>query len=91
MTDGEGSAREGPGAAGTSDAGGPEPAIPADPAAKRPMIERLGLASIALVLALMFGGVSFAAWTGGELFLAVMAAVGALMTAWAGAITLTRG
>jgi hypothetical protein len=55
------------------------------------MVERIGLASIALVLAIMFGGVSIAAWTGGELFLAIMAGIGALMTAWAGAITLFRG
>ena len=78
MTGGEGS----PGA--SSGTGGE------DPAAKRPIIERLGLAAIALVLAILFGGVALASWFGGELFLAVMAAIGALMTAWAGAITLTR-
>ena len=62
-----------------------------DAASRRPLIERLGLAAIATVLALFFGGVGLAAWYGGEVFLAVMAGLGALMTAWAGAITLTRG
>ena len=65
--------------------------VSAEPASRRPLIERLGLAAIATVLAILFGGVGLAAWFGGELFLAVMAGVGALMTAWAGAITLTRG
>lgn len=59
--------------------------------ARRPLVERIGLAAIALVLALMFGGVAAAAWWGGEPFLSVMAGIGALMTGWAGAITLTRG
>ena len=31
------------------------------------MIERLGLAAIALVLGLLFGGVAAASWVGGEL------------------------
>jgi len=57
---------------------------------RRPLVERLGLAFIAVVLAVMFGGVAVAAWVGGELFLAVMAGIGALMTAWAGTITLFR-
>jgi hypothetical protein len=61
------------------------------PGPKRPLIERLGLAAIAAVLAITFGGVSVAAWAGGEVFLAAMAGIGALMTAWAGAITLARG
>jgi hypothetical protein len=79
MTDGEGSQ---PGASEASHD---------EPGQKRPLIERIGLSAIALVLALMFGGISLAAWTGGEVFLAAMAGIGALMTAWAGAITLTRG
>ncbi len=61
------------------------------PRAPRPWIERLGLALIASVLALMFGGVAVAAWTGGEPFLAVMGALGCLMTVWVGGITLFRG
>lgn len=55
------------------------------------MIERIGLAAIAAVLALLFGGVAVAAWFGGELFLAVMGAIGCLMTAWVGGLTLFRG
>ncbi len=69
------------------------PILPASAEASgpRPMIERLGMASIALVLAVLFGTVAAASWVGGELFLAVMAAIGALMTAWAGLNTITRG
>ena len=65
-----------------------ESAVPREP---RPMIERLGLAAIAALLAVLFGGVSVASWNGGELFLAVMAGVGCLMTLWVGALTLLRG
>jgi hypothetical protein len=57
----------------------------------RPLIERIGLAAIAAVLAVAFGGVAVAAWVGGEGFLAVMGAVGCLMTAWVGGLTLFRG
>ncbi|MEP6638484.1 MAG: hypothetical protein ABJC39_03975 [Chloroflexota bacterium] len=55
------------------------------------MIERIGLAAVALVLAVLFGSVAVASWFGGELFLAVMGAVGCLMTVWVGAVTLIRG
>lgn len=61
------------------------------PREPRPVIERVGLAAIALVLAILFGGVAAASWVGGELFLAVMAGIGSLMTAWVGALTLIRG
>ena len=57
----------------------------------RPLIERLGLAAIATVLALMFGGVAASAWVGGEPFLAVMGAIGCLMTVWVGGMTRFRG
>ena len=57
----------------------------------RPLIERIGLALIALVMAAAFGGVAVAAWIGGEVFLAVMGAVGCLMTAWVGGMTVLRG
>jgi hypothetical protein len=69
----------------------PTTGVPADPRERRPMIERLGLAGIALVLAALFGGVAAASWVGGEPFLAVMAAIGSLMTLWVGAMTLVRG
>ena len=57
----------------------------------RPMIERIGLALVAAVLSILFGGVAVAAWIGGEVFLAVMGGVGCLMTLWVGALTLVRG
>jgi hypothetical protein len=53
-------------------------------------VERVGLAAIAAVLAAVFGFVALAAWTSGELFLAVMAGIGALMTVWAAASTVRR-
>lgn len=57
----------------------------------RPWVERIGLAAVAAILAALFGGVAAAAWLGGELFLAIMGAIGCLMTAWVGALTLFRG
>jgi len=57
----------------------------------RPIIERLGLTAVALVLAILFGGVAAASWIGGEPFLAVMAGVGCAMTVWVGVVTLIRG
>ena len=70
----------------------PPPAAPPEPPREpRPIIERIGLAAVALVLAVLFGGVAAASWVGGELFLAVMGAVGCLMTLWVGALTLIRG
>lgn len=69
-----------------------DPPSPDDaPSPRRPLIERIGMAAIAAVLALLFGGVAVAAWFGGEPFLAVMGAIGCLMTAWVGGITLFRG
>jgi hypothetical protein len=68
-----------------------EPARASEPREPRPMIERIGLAFIALVLAALFGVVSAASWVGGELFLAAMAGIGCLMTVWVGAVTLVRG
>jgi hypothetical protein len=61
------------------------------PRAKRPILERLGLALIALVLAALFGGMALAALIGGEPFLAVMAGIGCAMTVWVGGLTLIRG
>ena len=61
------------------------------PREPRPLIERIGMAAVALVLAILFGGVAAASWVGGELFLAVMGGVGCLMTLWVGALTLIRG
>ncbi|HEY2888623.1 MAG TPA: hypothetical protein VGJ17_08415 [Candidatus Limnocylindrales bacterium] len=57
----------------------------------RPLVERLGLAAVAVVMAVVFGGLALAAWIGGEVFLAVMAGIGALMTVWAAVANLRRG
>ncbi|HEX8938911.1 MAG TPA: hypothetical protein VF763_02010 [Candidatus Limnocylindrales bacterium] len=57
----------------------------------RPWLERLGLAAIALVMTVLFALVAIAGWAGGEVFLAVMGALGAVMTGWVGALTLLRG
>jgi hypothetical protein len=65
-----------------SDAGAPE---------GRPFIERLGLAAIAAVLALLFGFVAVVSWAGGEAFLAFMGALGAGVTVWLAVRTLLRG
>jgi high-affinity Fe2+/Pb2+ permease len=61
------------------------------PRQPRPLIERIGLAVIAGVLAALFAGVAVAAWVGGEVFLAAMGATGCLMTDWVGGLTLFRG
>ena len=58
---------------------------------RRPLVERMGMAAVAGVLAVLFGGVAYAAWIGGEPFLAVMGGIGCLMTAWVGGLTLFRG
>jgi hypothetical protein len=58
---------------------------------RRPLVERIGLAAIALVLAGLFGFVAVAAFGGGEPFLGVMGTVGCLMTLWVGTLTLLRG
>jgi hypothetical protein len=58
---------------------------------RRPILERIGLAAVALVMAALFGGVAVAAWFGGEIFLAAMAFVGCMMTLVVGGSTLFRG
>jgi len=70
---------------------GRDPGAPDAPRGPRPWIERLGLAAIAAVLAALFGTVAVSAWIGGEVFLAAMGAIGCLMTAWVGGLTLFRG
>jgi len=44
-----------------------------------------------MVLAALFGAVALVSWSGGEVFLAAMGAVGCLMTLWVGGLTLFRG
>jgi hypothetical protein len=64
---------------------------PVEPAAPRPLLERIGLALVALLFGALFGGVAVAAWSGGEVFLAAMGAIGCLMTLWVGVLTMVRG
>jgi len=63
-------------------------AVPREP---RPLIERIGLALIAVVIIAVFGAIAAASFTSGDPFLALMAGIGALMTAWACGLTLLRG
>jgi len=58
---------------------------------RRPLVERVGLALIAILMAVLFAGVGLAAWVNGEPFLAVMAALGGLMTLWAAGTSVPRG
>ena len=69
----------------------PEGALETAPLEPRPWIERSGLAFIAAILVVVFGVIAAASFASGELFLALMAGLGALMTAWAGGRTLLRG
>lgn len=55
------------------------------------MLERLGLAAVAVVMAVLFGIVAVAAFAGGEYFLAAMGFVGCMMTLAVGGSTLLRG
>jgi hypothetical protein len=62
-----------------------------DDAAPRPLVERLGLGAIALVMSGLFGTLGFAAFASGEVFVGVMAGIGALMTLGAAISSLRRG
>jgi len=68
----------------TSNGSGPDPA-------PRPLVERIGLALVALVLAALFAVVAVASFVGGEPFLGVMGVIGCVMVLWVGALTLIRG
>ena len=76
------------------------PAVPAatvdpgpapDALGSRPLIERLGLAVIALALGALFAVVGIASFVSGEPFLGVMGLIGCLMVLWVGGLTLFRG
>ena len=58
---------------------------------RRPALERIGLAAVAIVMACLFGAVAVAAFVGGEYFLAAMGFVGCMMTLVVGGTTLLRG
>ena len=73
----------------------PQPTPPESPESPeahepRPVIERIGLAAVAFAVAAMFGGIGYAAWLGGELFLAAIGAISCVMTVWVGLLTLVR-
>lgn len=70
---------------------GDRPATPVEAAEVRPLIERVGLGLIAIVVVAVFAAIAWAALAGGEVFLGVMAATGALMTVWAAVTSLRRG
>jgi hypothetical protein len=76
---------------GPADAGAPKDPSNEPPRERRPWIERVGLAAIAIVLGGLFLVMAVAAWSGGEVFLATMGAIGAFMTFWVGALTVVRG
>jgi hypothetical protein len=65
------------------------PATP--PPSRRPLVERVGMFLIAAALATLFVAVGAISFVSGEPFLGVMASIGAVMTAWAGLLTLLRG
>ena len=74
----------------------PRPAAPPDPERPvdrrpRPLIERIGLAAIALVMAALFAAVGVFSFVGGEPFLGGMGGIGCLMVLWVGTLTLLRG
>jgi hypothetical protein len=66
-----------------------DPDVP--PAKPRPMLERIGMAIIALVLGALFALVGVASFLGGEPFLGVMGLIGTLMVLWVGGLTLFKG
>jgi hypothetical protein len=73
-------------------AGGPPGAsAPAPDRRPRPVVERVGMAAIALVMAVLFALVGVAAFIGGEPFLGVMGVCGCLMVLWVGGISALRG
>jgi hypothetical protein len=83
-----------PGDAGEPIARAAEPPTHDESAAereRRPALERIGLAGIAVVMAILFGTVGVAAVLGGEYILGAMGFVGCMMTLVVGGITLLRG
>jgi hypothetical protein len=83
-----GAGREADGSDGRSRGPGGEGGAPPEP---RPLVERIGLAAVAVVLALLFAFVAVVSWFGGEVFLAFMGALGAGVTVWLAVRTLLRG
>ena len=57
----------------------------------RSRLSRVLLLALALLFALFFTSLAAAAFTQGQLFLAVMSAIGGLMTVWVGGLSARRG
>ena len=70
---------------------GPADPDDAGPAERRPWLERIGLAAIALVLGALLILMAAVSWVGGEWILAAMSASGAVLTIGVGLATLVRG
>jgi hypothetical protein len=68
--------------------GGVTPTPPPEP---RPWLERIGLASIALVMGGLLTVMAIVSWAGGEWILAAMSASGAMLTVVVAIATLVRG
>jgi hypothetical protein len=66
-----------------------EPPPPAP--VRRPWLERIGLAAIAIVMGALLTVMGIVAWAGGEWILAAMSASGAVLTVGVGLATLIRG
>jgi len=62
-----------------------------EPPERRPWLERIGLATIAIVMGAMLTIMGIVAWAGGEWILAAMSASGAVLTIGVGLVTLVRG
>jgi hypothetical protein len=58
---------------------------------RRPWLERIGLAAIALVMGSLLTVMGIVAWAGGEWILAAMSASGAVLTVGVAVMTLVRG
>jgi hypothetical protein len=71
--------------------GSTDPGSSDEPRERRPALERIGMAAVAVVMGLLFGVVAVAAFAGGEYFLAAMGFIGCMMTLAVGGITLLRG
>ena len=66
-------------------------ATPPQAPERRPWLERIGLAAIALVMGALLTVMGIVAWAGGEWILAAMSASGAVLTIGVGLVTLIRG
>ena len=80
----------GAGGAGGAAAGGARETPPEAPE-RRPWLERIGLAAIAMVMGALLTVMAVVAWAGGEWILAAMSASGAVLTVGVGLVTLVRG